>query len=265
MNPEIFREYDIRGVVEKDLTREDVIPIARGIGTYIRGRYPGEIVVGRDVRLSSDSLSEWIIEGLNSTGVSCVDIGMVPTPLLYYAVTRGGADSFAAGLMITGSHNPPEFNGIKLCHGLVPIFGPDIQEIRRLVETGDFEEGSGGVRTMSVQADYIDEIAAGIELKRKVKVVVDCGNGTAGPVAIPLLEKIGCDVIPLFVEPDGNFPNHHPDPTVPDFIRDLIARVREQPRIRVLERLAALERRHGSVRSDGNRSLDGDGRPAGGR
>jgi phosphomannomutase/phosphoglucomutase len=228
MNPEIFREYDIRGVVERDLSPENVRRIARGIGTWVKRRYAGEVVVGRDVRLSSDSLAASILAGLNECGLDCVDIGMVPTPLLYYAVTRGGEDSFAAGLMITGSHNPPEFNGFKLCHGITPIFGPDIQEIRGLVERGDFDSGSGKVRRMDVRSDYVDEIVRGIRLERPVRVVVDSGNGTAGPIAIPVFRRLGCEVVSLFEDPDGRFPNHHPDPTVPRYIQALIRTVRER-------------------------------------
>ncbi|MFH1680942.1 MAG: phosphomannomutase/phosphoglucomutase [Candidatus Eisenbacteria bacterium] len=227
MNPEIFREYDIRGVVEKDLTPENVGRIARGIGSYVKRRYEGEVAVGRDVRLSSDSLSEAMIEGLASCGLGCVDIGMVPTPLLYYAVTRGGEDSFAAGIMITGSHNPPEFNGFKICHGTTPIFGPDIQEIRAIVEKGEFESGRGAVRRMDVGGDYIDEIVGGIRIPRKVRLVVDSGNGTGGPFAVPIFQRLGCEVISLFEEPDGRFPNHHPDPTVPKYIETLVRTVRE--------------------------------------
>ncbi|MBN1826263.1 MAG: phosphomannomutase/phosphoglucomutase [Candidatus Eisenbacteria bacterium] len=227
MNPLIFREYDIRGVVENELTPEVVERIAKAIGTYVRRRYTGEVVVGRDVRLSSPRLASEILAGLRAVGLDCVDIGTVPTPLLYYAVTRGGEDSYAAGVMITGSHNPPEFNGIKICHGTTPIFGPAIQEIRKLAEAEDFESGEGALRTDDVVPDYIDEVAAGLRLARPVRVAVDCGNGTAGPVAIPLLRKIGCDVIPLFEEPDGRFPNHHPDPTVPKYIRALIEEVKK--------------------------------------
>lgn len=227
MNPEIFREYDIRGVVERDLSRENVRRIARGIGTWVKRRYAGEVVVGRDVRLSSDSLAAEILGGLAETGLDAVDIGMVPTPLLYYAVTRGGEDSFAAGIMITGSHNPPEFNGFKICHGTTPIFGPDIQEIRGLVEKADFESGSGKCRSMDVRADYIDEIVRSIRLARPVKLVVDSGNGTGGPIAVPIFRRLGCEVISLFEEPDGRFPNHHPDPTVPKYIQTLVRTVRE--------------------------------------
>lgn len=226
MNREIFREYDIRGVVETELTPDVVRQLGRGIGTYIRRNCPGEVFVGRDVRLSSKSLSEYLIAGLNETGLDCVDIGVVPTPLLYYAVTRGGEGKQYPGVMITGSHNPPEFNGFKICHGVTPIFGPDIQKIRAGIEAEDFESGSGGVRVMEIVEDYINEIASGIRLKRPVKVAVDCGNGVGGPVAIPLLKKIGCEVVPLFEEPDGRFPNHHPDPTVPAYIQALIEEVR---------------------------------------
>lgn len=226
MNPEIFREYDIRGIVDRDLTPEGVEMLGRGIGTYIVRRFKGEVVVGHDVRLSSDGFAAALMRGLCSTGLSCVMIGMVPTPVLYYAVTRGGEDSFAAGVMITGSHNPPEFNGFKVCHGTVPIFGAEIQEIRKLIEKEDFEKGTGTIRKMEVIGDYIDEIAAGIKLKRPVKVVVDCGNGVAGPVAIPLLRRIGCEVKPLFDAPDGTFPNHHPDPTVVKYIQKLIGEVK---------------------------------------
>jgi phosphomannomutase/phosphoglucomutase len=227
MNPEIFREYDIRGVVDRDLAPESVRMVARGIGTYVRRRYTGEVVVGRDVRLSSDSLAAEIFRGLRESGLDSVDIGMVPTPLLYYAVTRGGEDSFAAGVMITGSHNPPEFNGFKICHGTTPIFGPDIQEIRALVEKGDFESGEGKIRKLDVRSDYIDEIVRGIRLARPVRLVIDSGNGTAGPIAVPIFRRLGCEVISLFEEPDGRFPNHHPDPTVPKYIQTLIRTVRE--------------------------------------
>ncbi len=227
MNPEIFREYDIRGVVDKDLTLDGVETIGRGIGTYLKERYKGEVMVGRDVRLSSDDFAAALMRGLNSCGFDCVDLGMVPTPLLYYGVTRGGIDSFAGGVMITGSHNPPEFNGFKICHGPVPIFGAEIGKIRDIISSGKFAAGEGSVRTMDIIPEYIDEVASGIKLERPVKVVVDCGNGVAGPVAIPLLEKIGCEVEPLFQEPDGNFPNHHPDPTVVKYIQALISKVKE--------------------------------------
>ncbi len=227
MNPDIFREYDIRGIVDRDLTPDLVETLGRGIGTYIGRRYKGEVVVGHDVRLSSDDYAAALMRGLNRSGLSCVLLGMVPTPVLYYAVTRGGDDSFAAGIMITGSHNPPEFNGFKICHGLVPIFGGEIGKIRDLIEREDFDEGSGSIREMNVIGDYIDEIAAGIRLERPVRVVVDCGNGVAGPVAVPLLEKIGCEVTGLFTEPNGRFPNHHPDPTVVKYIEKLIGTMKE--------------------------------------
>lgn len=228
MNPDIFREYDIRGVVDRDLDPETVRLLGRGIGTYVKRRWKGEVVVGRDVRLSSDRLAEAIFAGLNDAGLDAVDAGMVPTPLLYYAVTRGGEDSFAGGIMITGSHNPPEFNGFKVCHGTLPVFGPDIQEIRELIGKKDFESGSGSVRTMDVRNDYIEEIAGSVRIDRPLRVAVDCGNGTAGPTAIPIFRQIGCDVIPLFEEPDGRFPNHHPDPTVPEYIEALIGEVKEK-------------------------------------
>ncbi|MFH1277441.1 MAG: phosphomannomutase/phosphoglucomutase [Candidatus Eisenbacteria bacterium] len=228
MNPDIFREYDIRGVVERDLTPETARLLGRGIGTYVKRRWKGEVVVGRDVRLSSDRLAEAIFAGLNEAGLHAVDLGMVPTPLLYYAVTRGGEDSFAAGIMITGSHNPPEFNGFKVCHGTLPVFGPDIQEIRKLIETGDFESGGGSVRSLDVRHDYIEKIVGSVRVARGVRVAVDCGNGTAGPTAVPIFRRLGCDVIPLFAEPDGRFPNHHPDPTVPEYIEALIREVKEK-------------------------------------
>ncbi|NNE08024.1 MAG: phosphomannomutase/phosphoglucomutase [Gemmatimonadetes bacterium] len=222
MNRAIFREYDIRGIVDRDLTLEIVETLGRGIGTWLKRRYKGDMVVGRDVRHSSKPFADALMKGLNACGLDCVELGMVPTPLLYYAVNREGPDSYCGGIMITGSHNPPDFNGFKICHGAVPVFGPDIQEIYELIEKKDFESGTGTVRRMDVVSDYIEEVAGQIEIARPVKVVVDCGNGVAGPVAIPLLKKIGCDVRPLFEEPDGNFPNHHPDPTVVKYIQQLI-------------------------------------------
>lgn len=224
LNPEIFREYDIRGVSGVDLTPESVIILGRAFGTYYRNHGIKEVVVCRDCRLSSPGFFEALISGLVSTGCDCIDIGILPTPLLYFSVYYGRKE---AGIMITGSHNPPEYNGFKIMAGRETLFGPDIQDLRRIAESGDFVSGAGHVHSEDILPAYLDYVAANIHLDRKLRIVIDAGNGTAGAVAAPLFKKLGCDVECLFCEMDGRFPNHHPDPTLPKALGDLINEVKE--------------------------------------
>jgi len=218
----IFRAYDIRGVYGKDLTRKDAENIGKAFGSSLGGK--GTVCVGRDIRLSSPKLSESLIKGITSTGASVIDVGAVPTPLLYYAVYTLPA---SGGVMVTGSHNPPEYNGFKLLKGKDTLYGPHIQELARAIDAGEFLKGAGACERRDVTEDYINYVSDRIRPARKVKIVVDCGNGSGGPVAQKLYAKLGCDVIPLYCEPDGSFPNHHPDPTVDEYLKDLRETVRK--------------------------------------
>jgi phosphomannomutase/phosphoglucomutase len=224
MKRTIFREYDIRGVVGKDLGAEDVFRIAKGFAAYCSQRGVKKLSLGRDVRLSSPEFRDAMTRGLLSSGIDVVDIGVVPTPLLYFSIVELETDG---GVMITGSHNPPDYNGFKLCVGTSALYGPMIQELREVIERNEFLEGEGALRHEDVVPLYTGKIKDNVKLEGKVRAVVDCGNGTAGLVAPSLFRDIGVDVIPLFEEPDGNFPNHFPDPTVPENLEKLIEIVRE--------------------------------------
>jgi phosphomannomutase/phosphoglucomutase len=223
INPQIFREYDIRGIVGKDLTSESVTSIGKAIGTYIRRGNGKNMVLGRDVRSSSVEFCNILSKALNSTGCNVIDIGMVPTPVLYFALHHFNADG---GVMITGSHNPPEFNGFKISQGFHSLYGEKVQELKGLIEVNDFEVGTGNTQQQPVLAEYMEKICSILEIPRKIKVVVDGGNGCFGIVGPELLKKLGQTPIELFSEPDGTFPNHHPDPTVSENLTDLIEKVR---------------------------------------
>lgn len=223
LNPHIFREYDIRGVAGRDLHSDGVEALGRAIGTYVRRRGGATVALGRDTRLSSPRLRDALAAGLCASGCQVSDIGIVPTPVLYYSVFHLRADG---AVMITGSHNPPEYNGFKIVHGESTIHGASIQEIRGLIERGDFESGQGAVREVDVTSAYVDEIASQFNLPRRVKVVCDAGNGTAGPVLRRILERMNVEAIELFFTMDGRFPHHHPDPTLPETIATLIGTVR---------------------------------------
>jgi phosphomannomutase/phosphoglucomutase len=217
--PTIFREYDIRGIADSELPDEGVRSLGQAFGTYLIRHGSTKVNLARDCRLSSDRLHEALLAGLLSTGCEVTDLGVVPTPLLYYSVFHLQAD---AGVMITGSHNPSDYNGFKVMHGKSTIHGEEIQKIRRLIEQGDFVEGLGSVKTCDIATPYVDEIAAQFRLPRRVKVVSDGGNGTAGPVFRRILEKLNCDSVELFFDMDGHFPNHHPDPTQPENLQHLV-------------------------------------------
>lgn len=225
MNENIFREYDIRGVVKTDLTDDVVETLGRSIGTYLRAHNVQEITLGRDCRLSSDRLREVLVSGLLAAGVNIVDIGVCHTPLLYFSLFHLDTNG---GVMITGSHNPPEFNGFKVCLGKTTIHGHEIQKVKEIAKQGRFAQGSGAVRSQNILSGYWDYIARDIALKRGLRVAIDAGNGTGGQVAVPLLKRLGCEVIELNCSMDGHFPNHHPDPTIPKNLEQLIAAVRQQ-------------------------------------
>lgn len=225
-NEHIFREYDIRGVVLDDLTGDIPEWIGRGFGTVLGEDRPGgggTVVVGHDNRPSSPVLAGKVMDGLRAAGVDVISIGTVPTPVLYWAAARLGADG---GIQITGSHNPPEYNGFKLLANGKSFYGQQIQDLKERIRERSFATGEGRLEEREVLDDYMDDVAGRFQLPRPVKVVVDCGNGVASLVAVRLLERIGADVVPLYCESDGTFPNHHPDPTVDEYIQDLIERVR---------------------------------------
>lgn len=225
INSKIFREYDIRGIVDKDLNPEFVEFLGRGIGTYFRRRGKKEVALGRDVRLSSPAYAEAITRGLLSSGCSVVDLGVVPTPLLYFAVFYKKKE---AAVMITGSHNPPEYNGFKMMAGEETLYGETIQEVYRILKDRTIIQDEAGKRSAyDIIPDYENYVLGNIRMAGRVKVVLDAGNGTAGFVAVPIFRKLGCEVVELYCEPDGTFPNHHPDPTLPEAMEDLIKKVSE--------------------------------------
>ena len=224
INPQIYREYDIRGMVDKDLTPDIVRRLGQGFGTHMSKLGRIKLAVGRDGRLSSKAFSEALIQGLISTGCDVVDIGLCPTPVYYFSIFHLDKDG---GMMVTGSHNPPEFNGFKVSVGKSTIFGEEIQELGRLIEKGKFSIGRGNLSRKEIIRPYQDYIKKNINLEKKMKVVIDAGNGTAGFVAGPLLRDLGCEVEELYCEVDGRFPNHFPDPTIPGNLKDLIDRVKK--------------------------------------
>ncbi|SRR5579884_148290 len=225
LKPTIFREYDIRGIADQELDSEGVEQLGRAIGTYIRRERGNRLNVARDCRLSSPRLHEAIVAGLVSSGCDVTDLGMVPTPLLYYASFKLEADG---GVMITGSHNPPEYNGFKVMCGKSTLYGEEIQKLRQIIASGQFETGAGSVQQEDIVAPYVQEVTDQFYLKNWVRFVIDCGNGTAGPVMHQLLEHLRCDKLELFFTPDGRFPYHHPDPTVPKNLESLIDWVKER-------------------------------------
>jgi phosphomannomutase/phosphoglucomutase len=226
MNPQIFREYDIRGLVDKDLTSEAVEKIGFGLGTTLRRSGGKRLVLGRDCRESSTRFRDALARGLTETGCDVLDIGVVPTPLTYFAANTLPVDGLA---MITGSHNPPEYNGLKVGVGKSTFHGPEIQALRRLIEAGRFEKGKGSVRDWDIINPYQHFVRQDVAVGRKgMKLVIDAGNGVGGQVAVPLFRSMGFNVVPLFCEMDSRFPNHHPDPTVVKNMEPLIASVKKE-------------------------------------
>ncbi len=225
MNEHIFREYDIRGVVDKDLTDGIVYDLARAIGTFFRANRATHASLGRDARESSPRFRDIMTRGLTETGCDVLDVGMVPTPVLYYTLFTQPVDS---GVMITGSHNPADNNGFKVCLGKSTIFGEHISEIKRIALAQTFVSGQGRKQEIEVVGAYSEYIRSNIRMgSRKLRVVVDAGNGMGGFIGAPLYEELGCEVIELFCDPDSRFPNHHPDPTVVENMRFAINAVHE--------------------------------------
>ena len=216
---EIFKAYDIRGVVDKTLTAAIVEAIGHAIGSEARTRGLTAVAIGRDGRLSGPELAQALARGLQKSGVDVVDVGMVATPMLYFAAHELCNYS---GVMVTGSHNPPDYNGLKMVLGGETLAAESIQALRLRLENGDLVNGSGGYRQHDIAETYLQRITSDIKLARPMKIIVDCGNGVAGAYAPALYRRLGCEVTELFCEVDGTFPNHHPDPSVPENLRDVI-------------------------------------------
>ncbi len=231
-NSHVFKEYDIRGIVEKDFNPAFVAAIGKAFGSYVIRRtklHSPRICIGRDVRLSGPDLFEWLTKGVLESGSDVIDLGVCPTPATYFSLFNLDV---AGAIMITGSHNPKEYNGFKLCFAKTTLFGDQIQEIRRIIEKDDFSHGSGKVESHPIVEPYfsyhIKRHQYNFPEKRKLKVVVDSGNATAALVMPELLRGTGCQVVELFCTVDGNFPNHHPDPTIPENLKTLIEKVKSE-------------------------------------
>ena len=224
INPGIFREYDIRGVTGKDIDEEVFETIGKAYGTYMNKLGASTISMGRDCRLTSPELSAAFAKGLNSTGISVLDIGMVATPMLYFSLYNLDVDG---GVMITASHNPGEYNGIKLSAGQNSLFGEQIQEIRQIAEGGDFASGSGNVQEADVRDEYIKFLKENLNIKPGLRIAADYGNGMIGIIGPEVFREFGCEIVELYETPDGTFPNHHPDPTVEENLAELIDTVKD--------------------------------------
>ena len=219
LNPGIFREYDIRGIADQELLDPEVELIGRALATHLIRQSGRLICLGRDCRLSGQRIHDALLKGILAAGAEVLDIGVGPTPLLYYSAVHFKANG---AIMITGSHNPAEYNGLKTVSGTGTLHGDQIQHVLKLIQTNDFESGTGTVKTVDAATPYVAEVAAQFSaLPRKVKVVFDAGNGTAGPTIHRILEKLNIEPIELFFEMDGRFPNHHPDPTVVSNLKHL--------------------------------------------
>ncbi len=223
---EIFKAYDIRGIVGKSLTADVVELIGKALGTEAVKRGGSEIVIGRDGRLSGPEFAKALARGLQSTGINVVDIGVVATPMVYFAAIELGARS---GVMITGSHNPPDYNGIKMVIEGETLALDAIQSLLRAIQGNDFTVGAspGSYRTHNINDAYVNRIVGDVKLKRKMKIVMDCGNGSPAAIAERLFSALGCEIVPLYCDVDGTFPNHHPDPSKPENLQDVIRALKE--------------------------------------
>jgi phosphomannomutase / phosphoglucomutase len=222
--PEIFKAYDIRGIVGKSLTVDAVRTIGQALGSEARERGLKTIAIGRDGRLSGPDLAAALASGITSAGVDVVDIGCVPTPVTYFAAFELGTDSCVS---VTGSHNPPDYNGLKMVLGGQTLFGELIQDLRRRIKSDRLLTGQGSIRHADVREAYLKRIVGDVKLARPMKIVVDAGNGVAGGIAPDLFRRMGAEVTELFCEVDGNFPNHHPDPSKPENLKDVIRVLKE--------------------------------------
>jgi phosphomannomutase/phosphoglucomutase len=220
--PEIFKAYDIRGIVDRTLTEEAARSIGRALGTIGKAKGVKRFVVGRDGRLSGPKLATALARGLNEAGMDVVDIGVVATPMVYF-----GTHHFAtgSGVMVTGSHNPPEYNGLKMMVAGETLAAEAIQDVRRLIEKGEFASGQGKREVADIREAYLERITSDVKLSRPLTIAVDCGNGSPGAIAPELYRRMGCKVIELFCDVDGHFPNHHPDPSKPENLEDLIEKL----------------------------------------
>jgi phosphomannomutase/phosphoglucomutase len=226
MNRRIFREYDVRGLHETDLTDPVVTDLGRAFGSYVRRAGGKTVALGRDFRPSSPRLAAALESGIRETGCDVIRVGVLPTPGLYWSIAHLKTD---AGVQVTGSHNPSEYNGFKMNLGLASIYGEAIQQLLGLIDARDFEKAGtpGAVSDHPTEAAYMDMLASKVAPKRRLKVVIDAGNGCAGPVAPEVFRRVGQDVVELFTEPDGTYPNHQPDPTVEANMQDLIRAMKE--------------------------------------
>ncbi|KAB2308387.1 phosphomannomutase/phosphoglucomutase [Betaproteobacteria bacterium SCN2] len=220
---EIFKAYDIRGIVGKTLTPEIVEAIGQAIGSEASARQQTAICIGRDGRLSGPELSQALARGIQKAGIDVIDLGMVATPMTYFAAYELGTNS---AVMVTGSHNPPDYNGLKMVLGGETLSGETIQQLRQRLEENNLTSGLGGYKTHDITEAYLSRIAGDIKLARPMKIIVDCGNGVPGAFAPALYRRLGCTVEEMYCEVDGTFPNHHPDPSVPKNLEDLIARLK---------------------------------------
>jgi phosphomannomutase len=221
LSPTIFKAYDVRGIVPSTLNEEVAQALGRAFGTAALAAGESAVAVGRDGRLSGPSLSAALIRGLTSTGIDVIDVGMVTTPMLYFAAST----LCSSGIQVTGSHNPKDYNGFKMVLAGRAIYGDEIQALRQTIERQGWKQAErpGTIRNVNVFAPYRDRIVSDVKLARPMKIVVDSGNGVAGASAPQIFRALGCEVIELFSEVDGNFPNHHPDPSKPENLQDLIA------------------------------------------
>lgn len=226
VDPSIFKAYDIRGVVDQTLTEDAVRAVGRVLGSIARGRSVKKFCVGRDGRLAGERLQSALVSGIASTGMHVLDVGAVPTPVLYFATKHFDCGT---GVAVTGSHNPPAYNGLKMMVGGITLFADQIQALRDCIQQGNWyiAETSGEIERIDVSDAYIEKVIEGVDIQRRLKVVVDAGNGIAGPMMLRILSKLDVDVVPMFCEVDGHFPHHHPDPSNPKNLVDLIARVKE--------------------------------------
>jgi len=225
VNTQIFREYDVRGIVDRDITPDIAFDLGRSIGTYASSFGVRVMTIGMDCRLSSKQYSDSLLQGLIASGVDVINVGMCPTPMLYFSIRHLKSDG---GVMVTGSHNPPEYNGFKICIGPDTIHGQGIKELRLIMEKGHYKSGNGRMFQEDVSKPYEDHIYSNIAIKKGINIVLDAGNGVGGPVSLSLFRRFGCTVTALYCDPDGRFPNHFPDPTVPENLTDLISAVREK-------------------------------------
>jgi len=224
INPDVFREYDVRGIVDRDLNFDFVYNLGRATGTYAITRGVKLMTLGMDCRLSSSEYRDAIKKGLTSVGLDIIDVGLCATPMLYFSIRHFNA---GGGVMVTGSHNPPEFNGFKICVGPDTIYGKEIQELRKIMESNKYISGKGTSCSGDIAKPYEDYLFKNVEVKEGLNIVIDAGNGVGGIFALPLFNRFGCKVVDIYCDPNGSFPNHFPDPTILENLTELINLVKK--------------------------------------